>query len=201
MKVLCANAIEAQRAKETVPIEPPTVTEFNEILEMHRDLFRAQDAVYAHLRLIDSTPAEMNETRRRIKIMKRCWNKMNLSITPKAHLVFEHAADDQMTFGGIGDKVEDHLETRHQEQGRYDHILLKMQGSFKARMNRQLKYEWRNLDVRVQKQVELVNSRKQPRINPATRVHLPTIGDLNRQQIKAEQKQMRQRYIIKLDAE
>ena len=51
----------------------------------------------------------MLETRRRISIMKTQWLAMGLSITPKAHLIFEHVADDQMRFGGIGDKIEDPL--------------------------------------------------------------------------------------------
>ena len=48
--------------------------------------------------------------------MKQLWHEMNLSETPKAHLIFEHAADDQAMFDGIGDKIEDLIEKRHQEQ-------------------------------------------------------------------------------------
>ena len=88
--------------------------------------------------------------------MKRLWHEMNLSETPKAHLIFEHAADDQAMFDGIGDKIEDPIEKRHQEQMRIDHILSKMHGGFKARMKTQHRYEWRNNDPGVLKQIQRV---------------------------------------------
>ena len=52
--------------------------------------------------------------------MKTLWLDMGLSNTPKDHLIFEHAANDLMWSGGIGDKIEDPLEKRHQEQLKYD---------------------------------------------------------------------------------
>ena len=88
--------------------------------------------------------------------MKRLWHEMNLSETPKAHLIFEHASDDQAAFDGIGDKIEDPIEKRHQEQMRIDHILSKMHGGFKARMKTQHRYEWRNNDPGVLKQIQQV---------------------------------------------
>ena len=136
----------------------PSVTEFNDILDSHRALFKAQDAVYAHLRLINPSPDEMAETRERISIMKKLWVMMCLSITPKAHLIFDHSADDQLKYGGIGDKIEDPLEKRHQEQMRLDHILNKMTGCFKHKMTTQLKYEWRNTHPLVMDHIDSVHS-------------------------------------------
>ena len=89
--------------------------------------------------------------------MKRLWHEINLSETPKAHLIFEHASDDQAAFDGIGDKIEDPIEKRHQEQMRFDHILSKkMHGGFKARMKTQPRYQWRNNDPGVLKQIHRV---------------------------------------------
>ena len=135
-----------------------TVEEMEKILNDHRLLFKAQDAVYAHLRLIDPTEEEMIQTVERIKIMKMFWLAMGLSETPKAHLVFEHAADDQRRFGGLGDKIEDPLEKRHQEQMRLDGIKKKMPGGFRKRMLTQQKYDWRNSDPLVRDQIELVRT-------------------------------------------
>ena len=86
-------------------------------LDLHDKLCKVQDTVYAHFRLIKPTSVEIRiETRRRIRVMKLLWHEMNLSETPKAHLIFEHAADDQAMFDDIGDKIEDPIEKRHQEQ-------------------------------------------------------------------------------------
>ena len=97
--------------------------------------------------------------------MRELWGEMDLPETPKARLIFEHAADDQDKVDGLGDKIEDPLEKRHQEQMRVDHILSKMHGGFKARMKTQQKYEWRNNDLMVQEHIDRVKehtSRKRP---------------------------------------
>ena len=57
---------------------------------------------------------------------------------------------------GIGDKIEDPIEKRHQEQMRIDHILSKMHSSFKTTMKTQHRYEWRNNDPGVLKQIQQV---------------------------------------------
>ena len=100
----------------------------------------------------------MAETRERISIMKTLWVKMCLSITPKAHLVFDHAADDQLKFGGLGDKIEDPLKKRHHEQMWLDHILNKMTGGFEQKMTTQLKYEWCNNHPLVVDHIDCVHS-------------------------------------------
>jgi hypothetical protein len=101
---------------------------------------------------------EMLETRERIRLMKILWLRMGLPETPKAHLIFAHAADDQERYGGLGDKIEDPLEKRHQEQLRIDSILNKMTGGFKKQKEVQLKYEWRNTSPLVKERVEYVTS-------------------------------------------
>ena len=42
--------------------------------------------------------------------MKRLWLDMGFSKTPKAHLIFCHAVDEQDMFDGLGDKIEDPIE-------------------------------------------------------------------------------------------
>ena len=48
----------------------------------------------------------------------------------KGSFIFCHAADDQLKYGGLGDKIEDPLERRHQEQMCLDSILNKMSCGF-----------------------------------------------------------------------
>ena len=57
---------------------PPTIEELDMVLNLHRELFKAQDSVYAHLQLIKPTLEDKMETRRRILTMKRLWLEMDL---------------------------------------------------------------------------------------------------------------------------
>ena len=158
IKDVCKQYID-QHIREGSSLSLPTIEVFNLKLDAHRRLFKAQDAVYAHLRLIHPTRQEMIETRERIAIMKSLWLSMGLSVTPKAHLIFTHAADDQQRYGGIGDKIEDPLEKRHQFQMQVDLILNRMKGGLETKMHTQLKYEWRNTHPLVIEQIKHVSSR------------------------------------------
>ena len=83
---------------------------FDAKMTQHEHLFTAQDGVYSSLHLIAPTEREMNTTVTRVKKMKILWCEMGFSVTPKAHLIFEHACNNQLEFGGIGDKIEDFIE-------------------------------------------------------------------------------------------
>ena len=112
---------------------------------------------------------------------------MELSVTPKAHLIFVHAADDQLKFGGLGDKIEDPIKKRHQEQVRLDAILNKMTCSFAQKMHTQLKYKWRNTNPLVMEQitkVQLSNKRKRKASDL-------TLGEERRVVCKLERQQQR----------
>ena len=72
---------------------------------------KIQDFVYSGLRKIAPTKREMEQTRKALESMK-------FSITTKVHLLFDHAACEQVRGGGgLGDnKIEDHLKKHHQTQ-------------------------------------------------------------------------------------
>jgi hypothetical protein len=113
---ICSDTILEKQNNNDPPVLCPTIEEMNHIIQSHHDLFRSQDTVYSHLRLINPTEQEMIETWECILVMEKLWWKMELSETPKAHLIFTHAADDQVKYGGLGDKIKDPLEKHHQEQ-------------------------------------------------------------------------------------
>ena len=187
------------RENDNLPIRPPPVNLVRAKLQLHKELFQAQDAVYSHLRLIDPTPAEKRETRRRISIMEKLWHEMRLSETPKAHLIFKHAADDQDKFGGLGDKVEDPIEKRHQEQVRLDTILARMRGGFCARMKTQQRYEWRNNKPQVLKQIETVHAKSKRKFK-GTMVNNELTQRTNRQMvIKEERRGARSIFMIEIE--
>ena len=80
-----------------------------------------------------------------------------LSCTPMAHLIFEHAADNQERFNNFGNKIEDLLEKWHQEQMRMDRIFNKMPSGFEKRMTTQLKVKWRNNYTLIMEHIEEVH--------------------------------------------
>ncbi len=155
------------RQEDDSPIRPPPLATIKEQIKKHRHLFMVQDAVYAHLRLLKPTAVELIETKTRISIMERLWHDMGLSETPKAHLIFKHAADDQEKFDGLGDKIEDPIEKRHQVQMKIDHILSRMQGGFCNKMKTQQKYEWRDNHPQVLKQIKRVKHASTRKITAA----------------------------------
>jgi hypothetical protein len=154
---VCHEFIEIRRMSN-ISLPCPTIEFMDDIIDKHRRLFQAQDAVYSHLRIINPTNQEMRQTRENIDLMKVLWREMELSETLKAHLIFFHAANDQLKYGGLGDKIEDPLERRHQEQMRLDRILSKMSCSFHRKMLTQYKYEWRNSNPLVVDRIEEVKT-------------------------------------------
>ena len=73
--------------------------------------------------------------------MSNLWKEHGCSKTPKAHLLFDHAADEQERWGGLGDKLEDPLEKRHQYQMSLVSVLKRIPDETK-RMQAQNKREW-----------------------------------------------------------
>ena len=66
---------------------------------------------------------------------------MGFSLTAKAHLIFDHSCADQRRFGGLGDKIEDFIEKKHQSQKNLDYVTMR-QSSKIAQAQTQSKYEW-----------------------------------------------------------
>ena len=160
------STLRDRRNENDLPVIPiPSDDEVNAVLDKHYSLLQMQDAVYSSLRIIAPTEKEMGETEERIAMMEKLWTELEFSITPKAHLIFRHAAKDQRDFGGLGDKIEDSLEQVHQEQIRYDHVLLRMRGC-KRKLKKQATMRWRdgNPDV-----IEWIDEVKQKTSYPMKR--------------------------------
>ena len=50
---------------------------------------------------------------------------MNLSVTPKVHILLNHAADQLVKMGGFADVGEDHLEQAHQARMEHETQVLR----------------------------------------------------------------------------
>ena len=138
---ICVETVRDRKSKGLLcPIDED---EIHETLTLHKHLLHSQDLVYSGLRIVDPSIVEMGRTRKDIVRMQMLWNKMEISKTPKAHLLFDHAADEQIKWGGLGDKMEDPLEKRHQIQMEYSKILMRIPDR-KHKMRTQSLQEWRN---------------------------------------------------------
>ena len=86
--------------------------------------------------------------------------------------MFAHAADDQQKFDGIGDKVEDPIEKRHQTQAQYDQMLQRHPGGGKGILKCQANYEWMYSDPAVNTRLHDVRSKqnKPQRVNERNRL-------------------------------
>ena len=142
----------------------PREEEMLAVLEEHRQLLKAQDLVYSGLRKISPTNREMEQTRKALELMERLWSNMKFSKTPKAHLLFDHAADEQVRWGGLGDKIEDPLEKRHQDQINLYNVYKRIPDDRKQ-FSCQNKREWAFSDPTSQEILDKVNNNKkrQPR--------------------------------------
>ena len=167
LKTECLNTLQQRReeADDLPLIEIPTDPEVMEMLENHFDLLQIQDAVYACLRMLAPNENELRDTKEKIEIMRKLWTEMGFSVTPKAHLIFTHAARDQELFGGLGDKIEDSLERIHQEQVRYDCVTMRMRGR-ERKLRRQAKMRWRDGNPEV---IQWVNHVKEKTSYPMKR--------------------------------
>ena len=152
----CQKAIEKRELEGTV-LNLPTVADMKSYLSDHREMFALQNSVYANLRTLHPTRRELRNTKVSIDAMKEQWKKMGFSETPKAHLIFYHAADDQQRWGGLGDKTEDALERIHQTQKAHDCVTMRMRGGHGVELQRQAVIEWRESDPRVTDRIRLIN--------------------------------------------
>ena len=83
---------------------------------------------------------------------------MGFSKTPKANIIFDHAADEQDMFGSLGKKIEDPLKIIYQYRMKINKILRQMQGRFPCQMRVLNIYEWINNHSQVLGQINTVQN-------------------------------------------
>ncbi len=158
IKEVC-HEIREEREKENLSFTIISKEELDGLLLLYRETFQLLDATFAGLRIIAPTEEEITFTQRAIKLLKHYWvDKLKLSITPKAHMVFEHAINDKGTgdmqkFGGLGDKTNKWGEKWHQTMEKARNKVRGMIG-FKNQSKTIIKNLWRDSDPRVRRKPE-----------------------------------------------
>jgi hypothetical protein len=116
----------AERLRKNIEKHPEQVKITRKILEDKLDsytkLFSTMDAVFSLLRTPAPTDLEKQQAKESIKVFETLWLELGISITVKAHILFDHAMDHLNKQGGIADRVEDFIEKHHQIIKRLDHL-------------------------------------------------------------------------------
>ena len=95
-------------------------------LEEFHTLFEVMDIAFAKLRILDPTPDEIESTEVVINLLEKIWRKLQLSITPKCHIMFDHIMDQVREHNDIADLIEDYIEHAHQTGKQLDHLVARM---------------------------------------------------------------------------
>ncbi len=164
-------------------------------IRQHADFFEVLDVVISLLRQPAPTKKEKDHLRKGVEVLKRIWvEELEMRITPKAHIIFDHAADQYEEFDGIADKVEDFVEKFHQKGIRLDNLTKRMAKSFDIKQRVQLKRLWLTDHPKVKKRISDVREastrnlkrlrtnvneiKKQVRVERRMKTELELIDDL-----------------------
>ena len=93
------------------------------VLDNFVNLFWVMDLSFSLLCTPAPTKEEINEARKTVFVLEQLWKKMDINITPKAHVMVEHAVDQFEMFGGIANKeVKEFIEKAHQVGKRLEYL-------------------------------------------------------------------------------
>ena len=70
-------------------------------------LFETLDVIFSLLRVVCPTEEEMTKIEKSIQMLEVQWNDLELTHTPKFHILVEHTVVQVRLFGGIADLAED----------------------------------------------------------------------------------------------
>ena len=59
-------------------------------LDQYLELFKSFDVTFGFLRIVDPNEVELDRTAAAVRLTHAIWLKMGFSITPKAHILFNH---------------------------------------------------------------------------------------------------------------
>lgn len=83
---------------------------------------------------------------------------MAFSVTPIAHILFEHSSGQFQSFQGLVDKGEDFVENAHQQGMCLTYITSQMSTNFEAKQKSMLAIDWRRTNPNVENEQTKVDS-------------------------------------------
>ena len=147
--------------KKCVPL-----SELTKVLGTFKSLFECIDLVFCKLRILDPTVEEIEEIKIAIKGLEQVWTELDLSITPKMHILLKHTVDQVEWFGGIADKVEDFVEKSHQFGNKLNYLVARMKSQcFRQQELVKIRRQWLTSNPSVSKRIATVHkSNKRKRL-------------------------------------
>ena len=158
------------------------IHKLTEVVYTFKSLFECMDMVFSKLRILAPTDDEIEEMTIAIKALESMWHELDLSVTPKMHILITHTIAQVICFGGIADKVEDFVEKSHQVGKKMDHLVARMRSQcFRQQELVKIRRQWLSNDPSVSKRIASVQQSKKRK----NRSHVPS---LNMKKSKAETK-------------
>ena len=110
------------------------------MLQKFQNVFRVLDDLFSLLHIPGPEDEEVNDIRENLIVLEKMWNELHISITPKAHVLFDHTLEQVIEFGGIADKVEDYVEKAHRIGKKLDHFTSHLKSNeYQHKQNIQIK--------------------------------------------------------------
>ena len=134
------------------------------------------------------TNEKIIELKNDLNLLRVKWKELNLSFTPKFHLLYEHTPHFLQTMNGFFDMGEDAIERWHQIRMRH-HARIRSLRSENLQKQNQSKYEFTTTNSDIQKLIEDVNNKRKRNIE--RRISLKSQND----NIKREARITRRRTI------
>ena len=162
------------------------VMKLTAVVSIFKSLFEWMDMVFSKLRILDPTENEIEEMKRSISALEKLWMQLDLSITPKFHILTTHIIEQIIRFGGIADKVEDFIEKSHQIGKKLDKLVARIKSQCFCKQDLvKIRRQWLQTDPSVASQMISVNdSRKRKFRN----IPITTTTKQHKAKVKAERR-------------
>ena len=160
------------------------------VIDTFQSLFQAMDVVFSKLRIIAPSETEINEIKVGIRVLETIWEELELSVTPKFHILVTHTVEQVIRFDGIADKVEDFVEKAHQIGKKLDHLVARMNSRcFRQKEMVKIRRQWLANDPQITNQLKTISQSRKRKLN--------NIPSLTKKEIKAKVKLEKRQMIMK----
>ena len=159
------------------------------VIDTFKSLFKCMDVTFSKLRIIAPTEEEITEMKEAISTLENIWRELELSITPKFHILITHTIEQVIRFGGISDKVEDFVEKAHQIGKKLDHLVARMNSRcFCQQELVKIRRQWLTNNPQVANQLHSIKQLRKRKIR-----HIPS---LTKKEIKAKVKSEKRQKVM-----
>ena len=96
------------------------------VINKFQTLFELINLIFSSLRILSPSRNEIKRTEESIRKLEEIWRDMELSESPKIHLLFNHVMFQIKEFSGIADMTEDFAEKVNHEGKKLDHLAARI---------------------------------------------------------------------------